>query len=430
MVVLCDYDLNLEAGSRDELLGRFPQQFMAEARGSVDPTNFAKFPGVLSSSGRTWQEQRRFSLHALRDLGFGKNNTEELALEETSELCSYLESTQGQPVNIRNKFNVAILNSLWRISTSERLSHDDNRLVHLVLLLDRFLQEGGKPLVSLMVNTPWLQWVALKLNLFAFASIFSDLRQFVEEAINPLRETYQEDSLRNYVDHFLKVSQEQEQTGEQKTFIGKEGHANLVNNLIDLFIAGSETTSTTLSWGMLYMILNPDIQHKVQDELDEVVGKGIQPKATDRCRTPYTEAVIHEIQRLGNILERSTHSTMADCTLSSGHFIPKDTVVICYTGHIHRDPKHFPDPLKFDPTRHLDEEGRFKPHPMIVPFGLGRRRCLGEQLAKMSLYVFFTGILTRFNLEKAHPEDQPSTKPIEGLITSPRPFKLRFIPKS
>ncbi len=406
-------------------------EFAAKARGSVDPPNFTKFPGVLTSRGQTWQEQRRFSLHALRDLGFGKNNTEELALEETNELCSFLESTQGQPINIRNKFNIAILNSLWRISTSERLSYDDTRLVHLLLLLDRFIQEGGRPLVSLMVNTPWLRWIALKFNLFAFASIFSDLRCFVEDAINPLKETYQEDSLRNYVDHFLKMSQEQEKIGELTSFMGKEGQANLVNNLVDLFIAGSETTSTTLSWGMLYMILNPDIQHKVQEELDEVVGKGIQPKTVDRCRTPYTEAVIHETQRLGNILDRSVvHSSLADCTLSSGHFIPKDSMVICNIGYLSRDPKHFPDPLKFDPTRFLDKEGRFKPHPMVVPFGLGRRRCLGEQLARMSLYVFFTGILTRFNLEKAHPKDQPSTKPIEGLVTSPQPYELRFIPRS
>ncbi len=430
MVVLSDYDLIAEAGSRDELIGRFGIEYAAKERGSLDPGNPEKFPGVVFSSGRTWQEQRRFSLHALRDLGFGKSGTEELAVEEVGELCAFLESTKSRPIDIRNKFNIAILNSLWRITTSERLKYDDPKLTNLLLLVDRFLQEGGKPWTNVIVNNKLLMWLAGKFNLLAFGKVFTDLRCFVEEAIDPLRSTFQEDSLRNFVDHFLKMSQEQEKAGSQPSFVGEEGKVNLVNLVIDLFLAGSETTSTTISWGMLYMILHPDIQSRVQAELDEAVGEGMQPRTADRARTPYTNAVIHEIQRLGNILDRSVpHATLRDCHLSTGHFIPRNTMVVCNLGHLMRDPEQFPEPLKFDPTRYLDANGKFRPHPRVVPFGIGKRRCLGEILAHMSLYVFFAGILARFRLEKAHPGDQPSTDAIEGLVRSPQPFKLRFIPR-
>ncbi len=396
----------------------------------MEPANFDKFPGVLQSRGRLWQEQRRFSLHALRDLGFGKNNTEELAREEADELCQYLESSRGEPIDIRNKFNTAILNVLWRITTSERLHYDDPKLMKLLLLLDRFIQEAGKPLNNMIAQIKGLNWLVGKTGLLAFSSVFKSLRGFVDDALEPVKSTYQEDSLRNFVDHYLKMIKVQDKSQEANSFSGKEGEANLVNVLIDLFIAGSETTSTTLSWGMLYMILHPEIQEKVHEELDEVIGKGIQPVIGDRVRTPYTEAVLLEVQRLGNILDRSVpHGVLADCRLSTGHFIPKDTLLLCNIGAVMSDPKVFPEPERFDPTRYLDKSGAFKPHPRVIPFGVGRRRCLGEVLARMELYLFFTSILSRFKLEKANPGDYLTTEPIEGAVLSPSPYKLRFTPR-
>ena len=92
-----------------------------------------------------------------------------------------------------------------------------------------------------------------------------------------------------------------------------------------------------------------------------------------------------------------------------------------------RDPEHFPSPYKFDPTRYIDGEGKFVPHPRVIPFGLGKRRCLGETLARIELYMFFTGILSRFNVVKANPGDVLNTEPIYGTTQSPRPYKLRFL---
>ncbi len=430
-MVLNNYELIQEAGAREELIGRLFVEYQSQKRGSVDPPNMEKFPGVILSRGYTWQEQRRFSLHALRDLGFGKNSTEEMALEEVADLSAFLESTKGEPINIRNKFNIAILNALWRITTSERLQYDDPRLNKLLILLDNFIQQLGSPVNGIMFSNKFILSVAEKMGMSALGPLFTELSEFVKESVEPLKSTYQNDSLRNFVDHYLKMVQEQEKTGEMKSFLGEEGQVNLVNVIIDLFIAGSETTSTTLSWGMLYMLLNPDIQKKVQNELEEVVGKGIQPTISDRNKTPYTEAVIHEIQRLGNIAHRSVpHSAQKDCYLSTGHFIPKNTMVLCHLENTMLDPKVFPDPERFDPTRFIDNDGSFKPHPRVVPFGLGRRRCLGESLARMELYLFFTGILTRFNLEKSFPGDNITTDAIYGAVKSPKPYKLRFIPRA
>ncbi len=91
------------------------------------------------------------------------------------------------------------------------------------------------------------------------------------------------------------------------------------------------------------------------------------------------------------------------------------------------DPVTFPEPLKFDPGRYLLEDGTFQPHPKVIPFGLGRRRCLGETMARMELYIFFTTILSRFTLEKSHPKEVLSNERTASKMAKPVNFKIRFI---
>ena len=91
-------------------------------------------------------------------------------------------------------------------------------------------------------------------------------------------------------------------TDEKSSFFGQLGQDNLKVTLFDLFTAGSETTSTTLTWAALYMVRYPEVQAKVQAELDNVIGVNRSPSMTDKPNLPYTEAVIMEVQRHSNVL--------------------------------------------------------------------------------------------------------------------------------
>ena len=135
-------------------------------------------------------------------------------------------------------------------------------------------------------------------------------------------------------------------------FNADTGELNLINVLFDLFLAGSDTTAVTLDWAMLFMILNPDIQTKVSQELVKNFGSQ-KAKATEKYKIPYTEAVIHEIQRRANVLPLSVfHSTKTH--LDIGNFsVPPNTVIIPFIGDVMNDPQHFPDPSKFQPERYL-----------------------------------------------------------------------------
>ena len=132
--------------------------------------------------------------------------------------------------------------------------------------------------------------------------------------------------------------------------------------------------------------------------------------------------------RYSRILTRFFYSVV-ECGVN--YIIPANTLVVPLIGHIMNDPSHFPVPEKFDPERYLtrspDGSGKltFTPHVRVIPFGIGKRRCLGEVLARTSLYKFFTAIVQKFDIIKAAEEpllDQADN----GFTKAPVPYKIIF----
>lgn len=188
-------------------------------------------------------------------------------------------------------------------------------------------------------------------------------------------------------------------------------------------MAGSETTSNTLSFAILYMIKYPSIQQKVQQEIDQVTS-GRWPSLQDRPRMNYTEAVLMEVQRFVNIVPVSVpHRAMTNTTLL-GYNIPKDTTILISLRSLHLDHSHWDNPHIFDPNRFLDTYGNLKRahDDWFAPFGFGKRRCLGETLAKSSLFLIFTAVLGNFQLKISPEHDLPEPEGYDGITISPRPF--------
>ncbi len=115
---------------------------------------------------------------------------------------------------------------------------------------------------------------------------------------------------------------------------------------------------------------------------------------------------------------------------AAGYFIPKGTTVISNIGEVMHEEETFPKPYEFDPDRFIDKvTGKFRPNPKVIPFGLGKRRCLGEKLARESVFCFFVALLHRYRIEKADPAAELSEEPIAGLTLSPKYFEVKFIPR-
>ncbi len=430
-VIVSNFDLIQEVGAHPAFQYRQTLMAVNGMRGDWVKTgnNEKCVGGIILSNGITWSEQRRFALHTLRDLGFGKSSMEDMIVEEVQELCKELEKKADKPIDVKNSFNLAVLNSLWTIATNKRLDYDDAQMTELVVMTDEFFKELGNPTNMMLFMYPITAKIAEAVNVLVGPKTSKKILELFSRVVSDHEATFEEDNLRDFTDHYLKEMRLKSASDEGSSFKGEDGRTNLVNCLFDFFIAGAETTSTTLNWAMLYLIMHPDVQSKVQEELDEVTGRGRLPTLDDRESTPYTEAVIHELQRCVNLVPFSVvHKASEDAILGGKYFIPKATEIYSYLDPVMNDPKEFPNPHVFDPTRHI-KDGKFQAHPMIVPFGVGRRRCMGEPLARMSLYLFLTGILSNFNLAKVSEDDKPSLERVFGATMSPHPYELRFIPR-
>ncbi|KAM5247023.1 vitamin D 25-hydroxylase isoform 2-T2 [Ctenodactylus gundi] len=160
---------------------------------------------------------------------------------------------------------------------------------------------------------------------------------------------------------------------------------------------------------------------QVWKEIDLILGPSRQPSWDDKCKMPYTEAVLHEILRFCNIVPLGIFHATSEDTVVRGYSIPKGTTVITNLYSVHFDEKYWRDPEVFYPERFLDSNGYFVKKEAMVPFSLGRRHCLGEQLARMEMFLFFTALLQRFHLHFPH-ELVPNLKPKLGMTLQPQPY--------
>ncbi|KAL8175410.1 UNVERIFIED_CONTAM: hypothetical protein K2H54_023709 [Gekko kuhli] len=351
--------------------------------------------GVFFSTGELWRTTRRFTVASMRNLGMGKKCLEEQIIEELGFLIESIKAFEGEPFRLRT-FNTAPTNITFAMLFGERFDYKDPVFLTLLKLIDDVMCLLGSPLLHLFNFYPFLGF---------FFNDHKRLLQKVEEVRVIIRgyiKTSKRDAhasgLRSYTDAL--VFKQQEDASKKENLFHDD---NLIASILDLVMAGTETTATTLQWAILLMMKYPSIQEKVQEEIGRVVDPGGWASFEDRKKLPYTNAVIHEIQRFITLLPHVPRCTAVD-THFRGYFIPKvppkefleGTTVIPSLTSVLLDPSHWDTPHEFNPGHFLDPEGQFVKKEAFVPYSLGRRNCMGESLAKTELFLFFAGLLQKF----------------------------------
>ncbi|KAL8221820.1 UNVERIFIED_CONTAM: hypothetical protein K2H54_074534 [Gekko kuhli] len=214
--------------------------------------------------------------------------------------------------------------------------------------------------------------------------------------------------------------------GNPKTSFNEQ---NLVKTIYDLVAAGTETTASTILWGLLKMVLHPEVQKRVHEEIEEVLGRDKSPMMADQPKMPYTNAVIHEIQRCADIAPLALpYITRQDVEV--GNFvIPKRTVVFNHLSSVLKDETMWEKPHQFYPEHFLDANGQFVKREAFLPFSAGRHACPGEPMARMELFIFFTTLMQHFTFCIPENYPKPSEERLFALTVSPPPFHICAIPR-
>ncbi|XP_041814106.1 cytochrome P450 2K1-like [Chelmon rostratus] len=395
----------------------------AEEFGDRDPTQImednSQGHGVLWSNGDSWKEMRRFALTNLRDFGMGKKVCEDKIIEECDYLIEVFKKFKGEAFDTTQPMNRAVSNIICSIVYGSRFEYDDPEFTSLVDLTNRNIQLLASPSIQIYNVFPWTGgWINTKKEIM---TAVSTSKKQNSRLFSHLKETLNPQMCRGLVDAFLVRMQDLEKSGINSHF----HNDNLMMTVLNLFAAGTDTTATTLRWALLLMAKYPKIQDQVQEELSRVIGSR-QVRLEDRKNMSFIDAVIHETQRLASIVPMALpHKTSKDITFQ-GHFIKKGTAVYPLLTSVLYDESEWEKPHSFYPAHFLDKDGKFVKRDAFMPFSAGRRVCLGESLARMELFIFFTTLMQhfRFTPPPGVSEDEMDLSPRVGLTLNPSSHKL------
>ncbi|XP_069489453.1 cytochrome P450 2A13-like isoform X2 [Ambystoma mexicanum] len=273
--------------------------------------------GPILSNGERWKETRRFTLMTLRNFGMGKRSIEERVHEEAYHLIDALKKTKGLPFDPAIQISNSVSNVICLVIFGKRFEYEDEEFVELLHRIDTTSvissSIGGQlytMYTDIMHHLPGSHKTMYKM--------MTDLEKFVEKRVKINQETFDPDNPRDFIDCFL-IKMEKDKGNPSTEYSMK----NLVISVLSLFIAGTETVSTTIRHSLLLIKKHPDIEARILAEIDSVIGRDCLPTIVYRSRMPYTDAVIHEVQRFCDIFPFGLPHNVIRDTKFRGFMLPK-----------------------------------------------------------------------------------------------------------
>ncbi len=337
--------------------------------------------GILSSSGSFWLRQRRlvqqaFSPQKLKCYADGM-------VEQTERLLDRWDAMGDKP-----KVDIS-LEMIWltvRITTRAFFGELPRQRIETLASANQAISDAfSVEMFSLWRSPDWMPLPGKSAKRRGIAAYNSEVSALIRER----RESNQKAD-----DLLSAVLNAVDEDGSNTGMTDEQAR----DELLTIYVASHHTTSVALSWLFYFLAKHPEVEQRIVSEVDQVIGdRRIQ--LSDLPNLKYTEMAIKESMRLQPpAYALFAREALEDVTLGD-HWIQKGGWVYIYPYVVHRDPKNFENPERFDPERFSPERiGDIKPNTYI-PFGLGPHVCVGSRFAMMEFMLAVPTILRRYTME-------------------------------
>ncbi|GMS94825.1 hypothetical protein PENTCL1PPCAC_17000, partial [Pristionchus entomophagus] len=277
VVNIVDFETMKKAFKGNDITGRMQNPL-------VEVTRMCENGGIISSDGADWQEQRRFAITTLREFGMGKNLLEEKVRLSARNMVDFIKKQDLQNTDLRLPIQLFVSNIINELLYGFQYPFDDcEKLMYFVLgLSEAITNVSESKLVAIIFMLPWTRHLPI-ISYFWGKHVkqFQKMTDHVRELCDAVKYDPNEEPT-CFVQAFRKNSKDKRV--EQ-----------LLSSCSDLFIAGQETTTTTLRWGMLLLAAHPEIQEKLRAEIHAEIGEDRVASMSDKTKMPYASAVVMEI---------------------------------------------------------------------------------------------------------------------------------------
>ncbi|KAJ7644765.1 cytochrome P450 oxidoreductase [Roridomyces roridus] len=376
-------------------------------------------------NGNHFRAMRKLAHHHL-GTKVAASQYHEVQETEVKHLVSRLRGTNDSEGLVKN-LRITIGAILLRMSHGYTTRTDGNDpIVNLVEVASQDFYQATKPGAWFVDIFPWLKHVPAWMPGAGFKKTGAKFRKTnIDQTDKPYDFVVKEMGNNTALPSFTSNALRTQLTPDEKFALKFIAAA--------LYGGGLDTMTGATTVFFLAMIIYPDIQRKIHEELDRVVGTGRLPNMRDQEHLPFLGGVIKEVSRWSVTVPGGVPHAATEDDVFNGYYIRKGTIVINNLWAIAHDPANYTSPMTFDPTRFLGPTPELD--PASYTFGFGRRRCPGIEVAESTVYIVLATCLSVFRVsggkdEKGNELPPPKEEFQSGAVSHPKPFKCVVEPRS